>query len=137
MLQAKRQLRGERMTQTMRRLCLACALVGASQLMTMPTAMAEILNLKCVNVPHPVTWLVYWIDFGRGTITFGGASASGVAPGATTTRVTITPEAFNFQSSMGPVSINRVTGVSVWPMQTPYQCTKGTLPPPAKPATKF
>jgi hypothetical protein len=125
------------MNQAIRRFCLACALAGASQLTTMPAAMAEILNLKCTNVPNAVVWLVYWIDFERATITYASANANGIVAPANTSRVTITQDAFNFESSMGHVTVNRTTGESVWPMQTPYLCAKGTLPLPTAPARKF
>lgn len=124
------------MKQKILRLYLASAVIGASQLITMSAAMADILNLKCANVPNAVNWLVYWIDLTKGTISYSSASAAGIDP-PVTLQVTITPDAFNFVSSMGPVTINRNTGVSVWPMQTPYRCSKDTIPFPAKPARKF
>jgi hypothetical protein len=113
--------------------------VAASLLIGLSSARAEILNLDCTDHLGPMS-IVYWVDLDAKTITVANARNQQVqAITKQTYQVQITPEAFNFSTSMGPVTINRVTGVNFWyggNTQT-YRCTKAKIPFLASPATKF
>jgi hypothetical protein len=119
-----------------RRLSVVCVLAVASQLVGLAPARAEILNLVCRRGGEP-DGLVYWVDLARGTITFANFNFSSQSVHSSTVQtvpVAISREAFHFTSSLGPVTINRITGVNVWPRQSAFSCSKGTLP---LPSTRF
>jgi hypothetical protein len=66
-----------------------------------PEAKAEILNLEChfANQQYLNSWQVYWIDSGKGTITFALANAQGPDPATISTYpVVITPNPSNGKS---------------------------------------
>lgn len=120
-----------------RQIVIACAFVAASQIVSMPSATAEVLNLKCVRDDEP-SWLVYWIDLAKGTMARSSANAQGIIGSVDRDiPVRITPEAFEFKTGLGSVTVDRTTGVNRWPRQDPFLCSKGMLPLPARPATRF
>jgi hypothetical protein len=104
---------------------LACTLVAASQLVTISAAKAEILNLICRRGNERAS---YWIDTAKGTILVANVGGSRVD----TYQVAIAPEAFRFKTSMGHVTIDRITGVASWPYEGPWQCSRDKQPLPAR-----
>jgi len=109
---------------------LATIFIAAGVFFVTPSAKAEILSLECRRGSEP-SWVDYWVDLQQATLTLANVNAQGVQTGTLMTyRVAITPQSFNFNTGMGPVSINRMTGVNSWPNQDPYMCSKGTLPLP-------
>jgi len=90
---------------------------------------AQILDLEC-HRDGEQSWLDYWVDLEKGTITYANANAQGVLLGTVQTYpVKITPETFTFVAG-NPVTINRMTGWNTWVGQDPFLCATGTLPPP-------
>jgi hypothetical protein len=119
----------------------AFGFVAASLLIVSSSVKAEILNLECIRDGNAVDALAYWVNFDKKTITYANAGNHQVQIVTVMTYpVQITPEVFNFSTSMGGVTINRLTGVNYWsgpPVQI-FQCSKSTLPFPASnPAAKF
>ncbi len=108
----------------------------ASLLLVISSAKAEIVNLECrsTGAPADYPYLIFWIDFNQKTITSGSARDRQILAGVplTTVPVRITPGAFDFSTSMGAVTINRMTGASIWygPPTQSFQCSKGTMPFP-------
>jgi hypothetical protein len=109
---------------------------AASLLVVISSAKAEVVNLEChsTTAPADYPYLVFWIDFNQKTITSGSARYRQIEAGVplTTVPVRITPGAFDFSTSMGAVTINRMTGASIWygPPTQSFQCSKGTMPFP-------
>jgi hypothetical protein len=124
---------GQNMKSGICRSFLVCAVAAATQLVNLTPAASATLNLICRRGSEP-GWLAYWIDSARGAITYAnGNDNTGVdTRTAQTYRLQTTPEAYYFTTSMGPVSINRMTGLNAWPApQSPFMCAKGSRPPPA------
>lgn len=122
------------MNRNMLRLTLASVFIAASQVITMSPANAAVVGLECHRDNGP-GFLYYWIDLENKTITSAATDTTGVNANSIETRpVTITPEAFGFNTGMGQVTINRMSGLNSWPGQLPLMCTATTQ---AMPAGKF
>jgi len=124
-------------------LILGVACSAAFAMIAASSAKADMLNLEChfANERYLNAWQVFWIDFDKGTITFGIANAQGVDPATMSTfPVTITPQAFEW-NNCGHAIINRITGIATMPACfgsiANTSCVKGTTPFPAAATPKF
>lgn len=120
------------MNRKIHRLTLVSAFIAAGQAIAVWPAHAAVVGLECRRDGDPGK-LFYWIDLEKKTITSAYAPPAGVVDPSTlqTHPVTITPEAFSFNTSMGPSTISRMFGLNTNPVGTPYQCAASTQTTPA------
>ncbi len=122
------------MYRKIRRLTLACAVVAASQIISLASAKAEIIDLVCVNSSFSFN---YWINTANNTVIMPGLASGGVPENYLMYPVHITAIAYDwFYGGKNGVhySIDRTTGLltAFFPNNpVTAKCSKGSTPPPA------
>jgi hypothetical protein len=123
------------------RLGMLCLLAAASPCAGAAGAEDDNLNLQCYDSTAPggqKLYTVFWLDLKVGIVTIGSAAAKAGDPDnpslqavSRTVPLTVTPEAFTFDSAGGREIISRKTGVYTSGGGKQERCWKGAMPVPA------